>query len=135
MADDIHEGGCLCGAVSYRITGAALWVAHCHCRSCRRQTGSVLASFVGVLKPQFAILRGSPRRRESSPGVWRRHCAECGTPLTYESERVDDETHVFLGSLDEPGAFRPQRHVFTEEAVPWLKLDDGLPRHARLSRE
>ena len=135
MSDDKHEGGCLCGAVRYRIQGAARWVAHCHCQSCRRHTGSPVTTFVGLTKPQVEFIAGTPRERESSPGVWRRHCADCGTPLTYEAKRCDDETHIYLCTLDDPGAFTPQLHVFTEETVPWLHVEDGLPRYAKTSRE
>ena len=34
------EGGCNCGAIRYRIDGAPLAVAACHCTRCRRQSGA-----------------------------------------------------------------------------------------------
>jgi hypothetical protein len=134
MNGPIREGGCLCGRVRYRVAGEPLWVAYCHCQSCRRHTGSVMTAFVGFLKADYEIVSGTPVARESSPGVWRRHCGDCGSPLTYEARRVDRETHVYLGTLDQPAGLKPQSHVFTEEAVPWLKVADALPRHARLGR-
>ncbi len=130
---DIHEGGCLCGRVRYRAEGQALWIAHCHCRSCRRATGTAMTTFVGFPKTHYEITAGAPRTIESSPGVWRRFCPDCGSQLTYEAARWADETHFYMATLDRPEAFRPQRHVFTEEAMPWLGLADDLPRHQRSS--
>jgi len=34
------EGGCVCGAVRYRLTASPLIVHACHCRDCQTQTGS-----------------------------------------------------------------------------------------------
>jgi len=35
------EGGCLCGAVRYSVTGTPVARTLCHCISCRRATGGV----------------------------------------------------------------------------------------------
>ena len=41
-------GGCLCGAVRYETTMKPFKVCYCHCESCRRATGSVMASSAGI---------------------------------------------------------------------------------------
>jgi hypothetical protein len=37
---EIHEGGCLCGAVRYRVAGEPTVAGVCHCSFCKRRTGS-----------------------------------------------------------------------------------------------
>jgi hypothetical protein len=37
---DIHEGGCACGAVRYRVKGSPERASVCHCTFCQRRTGS-----------------------------------------------------------------------------------------------
>ncbi|MGH7052276.1 MAG: GFA family protein, partial [Stellaceae bacterium] len=37
------QGGCVCGAVRYRLTAAPLIVHACHCRDCQRLTGAAFA--------------------------------------------------------------------------------------------
>lgn len=127
MAEPI-EGGCLCGAVRYRADGPPRWIAHCHCRSCRRQTGSTFATYLSVDRARFAFTVGEPVRFPSSEGVVRASCGRCGTPLTYESVRWADETHILLGTLDRPELFPPQAHAYVDEKLPWLRIDDGLPQ-------
>ena len=127
-------GGCLCGAVRFEAAGEPLWIAHCHCASCRRNTGAAVATFVGVRRDGFRYGAGKPAVYESSPSVWRSFCSACGTPLTYEAARCADEVHINIGALDDPAAFAPTMHVHVAEQLPWLHLDDGLPRYAASSR-
>ncbi len=126
---ETHGGRCLCGTVRFEARGAPLWVAHCHCESCRRNTGTAVATFVGFAQDRFATVKGAPRTYASSPGVTRSFCADCGTPLAYEAERSPGEVHVYISTLDRPQDFVPQIHVHVGEQLPWLRLDDGLPRY------
>ena len=42
---DAHTGGCLCGAIRYRITGAPVEALYCHCRMCRRAHGAPVVAW------------------------------------------------------------------------------------------
>ncbi len=127
-----HSGHCLCGAIGYRAEGAPLWVAFCHCRDCRLATGGVIAAYAGFRRRDFHFTGQEPAAFASSPGVTRRFCGNCGTPLTYESEKWAEEIHLLLGSAEDIEAYKPQAHVFTAEQVPWLHCEDGLPRFAKV---
>jgi hypothetical protein len=134
-AKRVTEGGCLCGRVRYRAHGEPIWVGHCHCHSCRRHTGSLVATFVGF-SPEQVEWTGEPRRiHQSSPGVQRGFCDHCGTPISYESDRFPGETHLYLGTLDHPERLQAQFHVFHAERVPWFHIDDDLPRYPGTSDE
>ncbi len=37
---EVHEGGCVCGAIRYRVRGEPLRAYVCHCTFCQRFTGS-----------------------------------------------------------------------------------------------
>jgi hypothetical protein len=92
-----------------------------------------VATFVGYKKEQLTYTRGQRKFYQSSPDVERGFCADCGTPLTYESDRCPEEVHLYISTLDEPGAYEPQVHVFVAERIPWMELDDALPRYEGLS--
>ena len=127
------EGGCLCGAVRYRIDAAPLWTGYCHCASCRRSTGAPVTMFVGASAEATAFTKGKQALFASSPGVARGFCAACGTPLTYESDRFPGEVHFYISTFDDPEPLRPAFHVFHKERISWLEIADDLPRHATVT--
>ncbi len=130
-----RSGGCLCGAIRYLAEGAPLWVAHCHCASCRRATGTAIVTYAGYDRSKVSLTEGRPAGYASSPGVTRSFCGSCGTPIAYESDRWPNEIHLMLCTLDEPESLEPQGHVYVAEQIEWLKLADDLPRHAGTSSD
>ena len=122
LAERELTGRCLCGALRYRVSGEPLWVAHCHCESCRRASGAPLTTYAGFATDRFAYLQGKPVSYESSPGALRDFCGGCGTSLTYRGARWPDEVHILVATLDRPEAVTPTREAFAEERLPWLHL-------------
>ena len=45
---DDRVGGCLCGAVRYRLTSAPFDTGYCHCRMCQRTAGAPVMVFSTV---------------------------------------------------------------------------------------
>lgn len=125
-----HEGGCLCGRVRFEVTGKPRSVFHCHCFSCRRQTGGAVASFAAFpVAGHFRWTQALPTAFGSSPGVTRRFCPTCGTPLSYEAEKFADEIHLHIGVFDRADDLIPNAHWHFAEKVPWFETADHLPRH------
>lgn len=126
MSNHSLQGHCLCKAIQYTVDSEPLWCAHCHCAECRRHTGSVVATFVGVEKSELTLVSGEFGRVESSPGVYRSFCATCGTPMAYERDELPGEIHLYLGTLENPENVPPTLEVYCGERLPWLKLSvDG----------
>jgi len=126
----VHEGGCLCGKVRFSVTGEPRSVFHCHCHSCRRQTGGAVASFAAFpVAGHFRWTAEIPTAFHSSVGVTRRFCPTCGTPLSYEAEKFPDEIHLHIGVFDQPDDLIPVAHWHTNEKVTWFETADHLPRH------
>ncbi len=138
MVETPLTGRCLCGRIRYRVAGAPLWVAHCHCASCRRATGAPLTTYAGFSAEHFAYTAGEPARFASSEGVSRSYCGGCGTPLTYEGARWPGEVHVLVGTMDRPEAVTPTGEAFVEERLPWLHLatsaQPAIPRTLETER-
>ena len=40
MSVSVFQGSCLCGTVSYEITGTPFDFFHCHCQRCRKANGT-----------------------------------------------------------------------------------------------
>ena len=126
-------GGCQCGRIKFEAAGDTNWIAHCHCSDCRRTTGAALATYAGYDAKKVRFLAGEPADYASSPGVTRRFCPNCGTPISFESTRWPTEIHLFVCTFDDPEAFEPRAHVYVSEQLSWLHLGDDLPRHDQTS--
>lgn len=124
---EILEGGCLCGALRYRIAGPIDWVAHCHCSMCRRTSGAVVVTWLTVPATRFTFIRGAPARYRSSDHAERTFCPGCGTQLTFVSSRFPESVDVTVGTLDDPDRTPADHQIWTENRVSWLHLDEDLP--------
>ncbi len=130
MASDraaLHTGGCQCGAIRYALYATPEGVHLCHCRMCQRAVGNAFAAWAPVRMADLAWVRGEPAIYQSSNIVARGFCRDCGTPLTFGyigSDWID----VSIGSLDDPAAVPPDRHLSVESMVPWLQFADDWPR-------
>src|SRR5262245_47550244 len=131
MAENVVEGGCLCGAVRYRVEGRPTVSMICHCNSCARAAGASAVAWVTFPAKAFAFLGGEPATLRSSPPVIRRFCPRCGTPLTYENKATPTEIDVTTRSLDDPEAFPPTHHSWVSDAPTWGRPSDGLPAYER----
>ena len=128
MNETGFSGHCYCGAVKFEISGEPEWVGHCHCESCRRQSGSVMTTFAGFHPSQVVFTGAIPTRFRSKDGVVRSFCDECGSPVAYEQENKPDEIHMQLGLFDDLEHLQPRDHSFYAEKVSWLKADEHLPK-------
>ena len=130
MSDEKRTGHCYCGAIEFETRGEPLWVAHCHCESCRRHSGSVMNNFAGFRPAQVNWLADRPAHFKPGNGVTRSFCSRCGSPIAYESVDCPDEIHLYLGLFDDLEQLRPRNHSFYQEKVSWLQADEQLPKSA-----
>ena len=131
--NDIHEGGCLCGAMRYRVAvGTSRTVTHCFCRMCRKANGGTFITWVEFPANDFVFTKGQPCRFRSSDLAERTFCGRCGCQLTFQAvgdpKGPNQSIWIALGSTDRPGDVKPTHHIFTANRPPWLHLDDRLPR-------
>jgi hypothetical protein len=128
------RGRCLCGDIRYEYRGDPVATLHCHCESCRRHTSAPVSTFVCVAKASFRLISGTPTVYVSSPGVRRSHCARCGSPIGYESDRNPEQIDLYAGTLDDPNPVASTCHVHVAEQLPWFEMIDDLPRYERRRR-
>lgn len=121
---DTFEGGCLCGGVRFKAVGSPNWILWCHCQSCRRHSGAPASVFVAFEHEAVTMTKGEVTKFNSSPGVHRGFCARCGSTLTCETERFPNEAHYRVGAFDRAAELIPTGHIFPEERLPWLHIQE-----------
>ena len=116
-----------------KATGSPTVVVYCHCRDCRRSSGAPVSLFAGYRTEQVELPDAQPKAYESSPGVYRSFCGACGTPISFEDERLPGDTYLPVGIFDDPEAFEPEAHDWVSRRLRWFDVPDGLPRHEKSS--
>lgn len=119
------NGSCLCGAITFSATGPARDPAACHCSQCRKQSGHYWAA-VQVMDDALDVT-GATKWYESSPGVRRGFCPNCGSILFWKSD-ADPDTGVALGALEAPTGLWLERHIFVADKGDYYAIGDGAPQ-------
>jgi len=123
------EGGCLCGAVRYRISQAPLDSGYCHCRMCQKTSGGPVQASAEIPATGFAFTAGEAKAYQSSPNAVRHFCPNCGSQLTFRT--LDDPSYVSINTptLDDPNALPPRVHIWRASRILWFETTDDLPRY------
>jgi hypothetical protein len=127
--DDVHEGGCLCGAVRYRVVGPPVAVSICHCSNCQRNSGSAF-SLNAIFPKEALTVTGAPKSYidsgDTGAGVERTFCGTCGTPIESRSI-MSSVAHAVIkaGTFDDPSGFVPDSEIYCSSALPWVPRGEG----------
>ena len=136
------RGSCLCGGITFEITGPLLSPMNCHCSQCRKQHGAAFRSRVRVAASDFRWITGEHliKYYQSPRGYQRGFCRECGSPIINKAGPNWQPPAAFpnppvpqygiaLGVLDDQPPVRPQLHCFIASKAPWFEITDGLPQY------
>jgi len=124
----MHKGSCLCGAVSFEVTGELPPPDACHCTQCRKQSGHYFAS---TDVPRSALaLHGAENLTwfRSSAKVRRGFCSTCGSALFCDSIHKD-KIGIGMGAFDKPTGTRLGIHIFVADKGDYYEITDGLPQN------
>lgn len=117
-------GGCLCTAVSFRITGPLAPVMASHSEQSRRLSGHY-AAYTWTVKDSVEI-EGKVKWYRALEGERLGFCPTCGSSLF--SEAGDGKLWICAGSLDAPTGIALSEHVHTASKGDYYTLDDDLPK-------
>ncbi len=128
----MHQGSCLCGAVTYQLQGELEPIVYCHCSQCRKSSGSAFAAVSPVKKADFRLLTGQDALAEfeAAPGVARVFCRHCGSPLYSKRDAFPGMLRLRIGSLDTVTEARVSAHIFVASKANWDEICDEAPQYA-----
>jgi hypothetical protein len=121
------SGGCQCGAVRFRVEGELRRSSICYCRMCQKATGGPFGAYATFRTADIVWTRGQRKAFQSSGGVHRGFCGDCGTPLTFEAIGGGEHMGLAIGAFDEPARLAPIRELDLAAKIPWLDTIGGLP--------
>ena len=129
--DIMHEGGCLCGSVRYRVQGEPAIGMVCHCRFCQRRLATAFAMVAYFAENQVEMLQGElstyeHRSDETSRWLRLQFCPRCGTTICHTAEARPGFRGIAAGTFDDPDWFKIERHIWTRSARPWVAIPAGV---------
>jgi hypothetical protein len=138
-----YTGGCLCGAVRWRLNVRPQTMGACHCNACKKMSGGTNLLVITAPREAFEHLCGDVQRYRRTAESGRQsdvvRCASCGTRLWHEPLSFPIVT-VAAGTLDDPSWVVPATHIWVEKASPAaLMQDDAIkftgqpPREAQIA--
>ncbi len=126
----MHRGSCLCGAVTFEVTGDLPQPSACHCVACRKHSGHFEAS-VDIPADTLTISgEAHVKWYQSSEKVRRGFCDICGSTLFWDPV-FRDWTAVAMGAFDTPTQTKLAMHIFVSEKGDYYDIADGLPQNDR----
>lgn len=124
------HGGCLCGAIRYRLNAAPLLVYICHCHDCQIRSGSAFSLNILALTADLtvsgsvnAVRRMTPKGREVEDNA----CVACGTFMLAHAVTTPDYTALRAGTLDDASWAVPIAQTWVTSALPWAVIP-GVPQ-------
>jgi len=135
----VHTGQCVCGAVHIEVDRGTLanQQQFCHCADCRRWHAAPIAAEIlfkaenGVTK--IFLVKGAESLKvvESSHGMRRMSCSECGTRIVNLS--AAKMVSATFPDLLTDWNFNPTAHLFYTEHVQYGA--DNLPKYKDAPKE
>ncbi|MCV6584123.1 MAG: GFA family protein [Marinibacterium sp.] len=132
MTDTLHhQGQCLCGAVTVRVTAALRGMDACHCDACRRSTGG--GPFLGMAVPKSAVQFGGQDQigvYRSSAHAERGFCRICGSALFFRmaGDATSDNLSLCPGLLDGDADLTVVSEMFIDAKPDYYALAGDHPR-------
>lgn len=123
---EVRTGRCLCGAVTFTVSGAGNELGVCHCEMCRRWAGGAWPVLHGKWPVAFT---GEEHivRYKSSDWAERGFCGKCGTNLFYHL--LDrDEYALSAGALDDQSGLTLTGQIFIDEKPEWYAFANDTPK-------
>jgi hypothetical protein len=129
---DGFKGSCLCGQVTFEVSGPFTRFYTCHCSRCRKISGASNAANIFAasgattwrsgeqLVTSFALSDASYFNAA--------FCKVCGSPVPRRARSGDFEI-IPAGSLDDPPPIMPDQAIFWDDRAPWFDASCQAKRY------
>ena len=135
MSKDIREGGCLCGAVRFKLDLTDHHTGNCHCRDCQKNSGAPFMTFTDILSEQVIWTKDQPKRIQTSELAERMFCGKCGAPLVGQALDERERISISTSTLDDPSGIDVTYELYTRSRWPMLKPIQGTTQYLKGSSD
>jgi hypothetical protein len=124
------KGGCLCGAVTYEVSGEPMFAGHCGCENCQKTTGSGHSSIAafpeGSLKAH-GELTSYAAKGDSGQASTYQFCPKCGSRMFTRVAMMPNVVMITLGTMEAAADFKPSMFIYGKRRRAWDHVDPAIP--------
>ena len=126
---EIHSGKCLCGEITYEVSGEPVFQGNCHCIDCRKSTGAGFATILFFKEEQVVQLSGKTSSFEYNADSGNRKikffCQRCGSFVFGTNSGREGIMTIYVGTLDNANFVKPQFNIYTSRALPYVNINES----------
>jgi hypothetical protein len=132
LEDDMAaiKGGCMCGAVTYEVSGEPIFVGHCACENCQKATGgghSSIAAFPEASLNAHGQLTSHTAKGDSGQATTYQFCPKCGSRLFIRPAVIPNAVLITLGTMETAANLMPSMLIYGKRRRAWDHVDPALP--------
>ena len=131
-----YTGSCLCGTISYTLSSPPKSSVLCHCKNCKKASGSSFAANDWHALSDLTINSGSSTLKtyiddslNSTGNIQRQFCGKCGSPMFIQSPKYPGFLTVTSGTRNELDEMKknwtPKQQYFCNRRMEWLPEVEG----------
>jgi hypothetical protein len=117
-------GSCLCGSVTFELSGPFDNFYLCHCTRCQKSSGSAHATNIFGKLDSITWLSGKENVRTFELPMAhyfnKSFCSLCGSPVPHRA-RSGEFLIIPAGSLNSDPGIRPQHNIFWGDRAVWYE--------------
>ena len=117
------KGSCACGNVQYEIIDSPLFTQACHCKDCKKSTGSSFVIHTMIFEDDL-VVNGEVSSTELPTGSGRGYraffCVNCGVYLYCKYNISPGRVAIRTATLNNP--ITPEAHIFVKDKDPWIDI-------------
>src|SRR3954451_7223151 len=119
-----ETGGCLCGAVTFSVSGPLRDVINCYCENCRHFTGHHMAATSTDVADVSIEDATQQLTWHPVPGAEYGFCRACGSSLFWRAESSPSRITICAGSLKPPTGMRTVEAWWASQASDYFIRPD-----------
>ncbi|KAH8830114.1 Mss4-like protein [Flagelloscypha sp. PMI_526] len=138
MADmPVFHGSCLCGRVRFEVEAEPIQVTTCHCKSCKKATGTVFTTNVVFPAGSARFTSGDEHVttfldevQDSGNALQRKFCGHCSSLLLSVGGDFGRTLAVYYSAFDDfnlegEKEKPPQMEYYTKDRTSWVSAFPG----------
>lgn len=123
------QGRCLCGAVTYEISGEPMFVGHCACENCQRSTGGDHSTVAAYPEPGLKVsgdLSSYVGKGDTGQPTTSQFCPKCGSRLFTRPAVMPNVVMIAVGTMDASADLKPSMMIYGKRRRAWDHVDPSI---------